>query len=127
MNEKQYHVGPPRRVEPLVGGRIYDSSEDGSESVWGQVTEWNPPSQLGFAWMITASWQPDADIEQASRVSVSFNPDGANTRVVLVHTDFWRLADGGQGMADAVGSPDGWGLTLSVCRVAPTLLSTERQ
>ena len=33
-------------VEPRVGGRIYDSCEDGSESAWGQVTEWDPPDRL---------------------------------------------------------------------------------
>ena len=33
-------------VEPRIGGRIYDSCEDGSESVWGQVTEWDPPAGL---------------------------------------------------------------------------------
>ncbi|MDT5230359.1 MAG: hypothetical protein QOI39_859 [Mycobacterium sp.] len=32
--------------------------------------------------------------------------------MVLVHSEFWRLGDGGQGMADAVGSPDGWALGL---------------
>ena len=99
-------------VEPRVGGRIYDSCEDGSESVWGQVTDWDPPSHLGFAWMLTAAWQLETDPEKASRVSVSFAADGDNTRVVLVHNDFWRLGEGGRGMADAVGSPDGWGLGL---------------
>ncbi len=64
-------------VEPRIGGRIYDSCEDGSESAWGQVTEWDPPA--GFT---------------------------------LVHKDFWRLAEGGQGMADAVGGAEGWGSGL---------------
>lgn len=38
---------------------------------------------------------------------------GDRIRVVLVHNDFWRLGDGGEGMADAVGSPDGWGMGLN--------------
>jgi hypothetical protein len=95
-------------VEPWVGGRAYDSCEDGSESVWGQVTEWDPPTRFGFAWMITADWQLETDVEKASRVSVSFTADGDRTRVVVVHNDFWRMPDGGQGMAEAVGAPDGW-------------------
>lgn len=99
-------------VEPRVGGRIFDSCEDGSESVWGQVTEWDPPRGFTFAWMITGSWQLETDVEKASRVSVTFTADGDRTRVAVVHKDFWRLPEGGQGMADAVGSADGWGSGL---------------
>jgi hypothetical protein len=62
--------------------------------------------------MITNTWQLETDVEKASRVSVSFIPEGDRTRVVLVHTDFWRLSDGGAGMAEAVGAPDGWGSGL---------------
>jgi len=99
-------------VEPRVGGRVYDSCEDGSDSAWGQVTEWDPPTRFGFAWMITNTWQLETDVEKASRVAVSFIPEGDRTRVVLVHNDFWRLSDGGAGMAEAVGAPDGWGAGL---------------
>lgn len=99
-------------VEPRIGGRIYDSCEDGSESVWGQVTEWDPPAGLAFAWMVTGTWQLETDVEKASRVSVAFTADGDRTRVVVVHKDFWRMAEGGQGMAGAVGSVDGWGSGL---------------
>lgn len=100
-------------VEPRAGGRMFDSCEDGSESVWGQVTEWDPPRRLCFAWMITAAWQLETDVDKASRVSVTFEADGENTRVTLVHNEFWRLGDGGQGMADAVGAAEGWGAGLS--------------
>jgi uncharacterized protein YndB with AHSA1/START domain len=99
-------------VEPRVGGRIYDSCEDGSESAWGHVTEWNPPSGFTFAWMITGAWQLETDVEKASRVSVTFTAEGDRTRVALVHKDFWRMSEGGQAMADAVGSADGWGSGL---------------
>jgi hypothetical protein len=30
-----------------------------------------------------------------------------------VHNEFWRMAEGGEGMADAVGSADGWGSGLT--------------
>ena len=99
-------------VEPRIGGRIYDSCEDGSESAWGQVTEWNPPAGFTFAWMISGTWQLETDVEKASRVSVAFIADGDRTRVIVVHKDFWRLAEGGQGMADAVGGAEGWGFGL---------------
>ena len=68
-------------VEPRVGGRIYDSCEDGSDSVWGQVTEWDPPAGFTFAWMITGTWQLETDVEKASRVSVTFAAEGDRTRV----------------------------------------------
>jgi len=100
-------------IEPRVGGRLYDRCENGSESVWGEVTEWRPPDRFAFAWMLTGTWQLETDVEKASRVSVSFIADGDNTRVILVHNDFWRLGEGGQGMADAVGAPDGWQLVLN--------------
>lgn len=99
-------------VEPRVGGRLYDTCEDGSESVWGRVTEWNPPDGFTFAWMITGAWQLETDVDKASRVSVSFTAEGDRTRVAVVHNDFWRMSEGGQGMADAVGSADGWGSGL---------------
>jgi hypothetical protein len=63
--------------------------------------------------MLTGTWQLETDVEKASRVSVSFIANGDNTRVVLVHNDFWRLGEGGQAMADAVGAPDGWQLGLN--------------
>jgi hypothetical protein len=99
-------------VEPRVGGRIYDSCEDGSESAWGQVTEWDPPAGFTFAWMITGTWQLETDVEKASRVSVTFVAEGDRTRVALVHKDFWRMPDGGHGMAEAVGAAEGWGSGL---------------
>jgi len=100
-------------VEPGVGGRLFDTCEDGSESVWGEVTAWDPPAGFSFAWMITGTWQVETDVEKASRVTVSFAAEGERTRVTLVHNEFWRLAEGGQGMADAVGAAGGWGSALS--------------
>jgi uncharacterized protein YndB with AHSA1/START domain len=99
-------------LEPRVGGRLYDSCEDGSESVWGRVTEWDPPTGFTFAWMITGTWQLESDVDKASRVSVTFTADGDKTRVAVTHKDFWRMSQGGQGMADAVGAVDGWGSGL---------------
>jgi uncharacterized protein YndB with AHSA1/START domain len=100
-------------VEPRAGGRLYDTCEDGSESVWGEVTEWDPPAGFTFAWMISGTWQLEYDIEKASRVTVTFTAQGDRTRVAVVHSDFWRMSEGGKGMADAVGAADGWGSGLT--------------
>ena len=99
-------------LERRVGGRMYDSCEDGCESVWGGVTEWDPPAGFTFAWMISGTWQLEKDVEKASRVTVTFTTEGDRTRVIVVHKDFWRLGEGGQGMAGAVGAADGWGFGL---------------
>jgi uncharacterized protein YndB with AHSA1/START domain len=100
-------------VEPQIRGRLYDTCEDGSQSVWGQVTEWDPPAGFTFAWMINGTWQLETDVEKASRVTVTFAAEGDRTRVTVVHRDFWRMSEGGQGMADAVGAADGWGSGLT--------------
>jgi uncharacterized protein YndB with AHSA1/START domain len=100
-------------VEPRVGGRMFDTCEDGSESAWGQVTEWDPPAGFGFAWMISGTWQLETDVEKASRVTVTFTAEGDKTRVSVVHKEFWRLGEGGHGMAGAVGAADGWGSGLT--------------
>lgn len=100
-------------VEPEVGGRLYDTCEDGSESVWGRVVEWDPPACFTFAWMITGTWQLETDVEKASRVTVTFTAEGDRTRVAVVHKDFWRMGEGGPGMAEAVGAAEGWGSGLA--------------
>lgn len=68
--------------------------------------------RLTFAWMISGTWQLETDVEKASRVAVSFTAEGDRTRVSVVHNDFWRLGEGGQGMAGSVGAADGWGSGL---------------
>jgi hypothetical protein len=68
--------------------------------------------------MNTSTWQLETDAQKASRLTVSFTADGDRKRVVLVHTDFWRLPDGGQGMADAVAAaPEGCDLGLQGFRI----------
>jgi len=101
-------------VEPRVGGRMFDTCEDGSESAWGQVTEWDPPAGFTFAWMISGNWQLETDVEKASRVTVTFTAEGDKTRVSVVHKEFWRLGEDRNGMAGAVGAPDGWGSGLTM-------------
>ena len=62
--------------------------------------------------MISGTWQLETDVDKASRVSVTFTAEGDGRESSVVHKDFWRLAEGGQGMADAVGAADGWGSGL---------------
>ncbi len=99
-------------IEPRVGGRCYDRCTDGSECDWGSVLTWEPPTRLVIAWQIDSAWTYEPDLEHSSRVTVTFAPDGDGTRVVLVHDEFERLRDGGEGMRAGVES--GWGTSLGI-------------
>jgi uncharacterized protein YndB with AHSA1/START domain len=59
----------------------------GQESVWGEVTTWEPPSSLGF------TWHPGYGIEHATDVLVTFTPSDDKTLVTLVHTGWERMTD----------------------------------
>ncbi|MDA8019918.1 MAG: SRPBCC domain-containing protein [Thermoanaerobaculia bacterium] len=67
------------RLEPRVGGRLYEVCCDGSEHRWGLVTHWDPPS--GF----DCTWHPGREADQATRVSLRFESADAGTRVRLEH------------------------------------------
>jgi uncharacterized protein YndB with AHSA1/START domain len=62
---------------------------------------------------VSGTWQLETDVEKASRVAVTFTAEGDKTRVSVVHKEFWRLGEGGDDMAGAVGAADGWGSGLT--------------
>jgi uncharacterized protein YndB with AHSA1/START domain len=101
------------RLEPHVGGRITDVTDDGQECVWGRVTAWEPPGLFAFAWLIGPDWgvpHPDAP---ASQVTVTFTPlDERRTRVDLVHSGLDAHGDGWEGLLQGVGGEGGWGRIL---------------
>jgi uncharacterized protein YndB with AHSA1/START domain len=37
-------------IEARVGGRIYETAEDGSTHDWGRVLSWSPPSGFSMTW-----------------------------------------------------------------------------
>jgi uncharacterized protein YndB with AHSA1/START domain len=73
------------RLEPFVGGRLYEIGADGQETLWARVLEWNPPHALAL------SWQARVSEEEAQRIDISFRavPDGAEVR--LVHAGWEKL------------------------------------
>ncbi len=92
--------------EGFVGGRLFETLEDGSESVWGIVTEWRPPRRVTF------SWHPGRDPETAQEVQVSFAPDGDETTVVRLEHRDWHVF--GDQAAEMRGNYDGgWDLVLA--------------
>jgi uncharacterized protein YndB with AHSA1/START domain len=84
-------------------GRIVERSGD-RESVWGEVTEWEPPRALAF------TWHPGHPIEQSTDVAITFEPDADQTLITLVHTGWERHTD----PESARGEYDeGWPLVLA--------------
>jgi hypothetical protein len=72
-------------MEPGVGGRVLERSPSGVERAWGEVTAWNPPSRLEFA------WNPDGPKDDRQVVSVEFQEEANGTRVTLTHHG-WQFA-----------------------------------
>jgi hypothetical protein len=93
-------------MEPHLGGRWLEIAEDGTETVVGTITVWEPPRRLTLIWQVNARWQPDAAMR--SEVDVRFAPDGPDATVVeLVHYKFETMgAEAGASMRRDVAG--GW-------------------
>jgi uncharacterized protein YndB with AHSA1/START domain len=99
--------------EPHEGGYIYDRATDGTECRWARVLAYEPPHRVVFSWNISPQWELVSDPDKVSEVEVRFIPDGPDrTRVELEHSKLERHGEGWEGMSEAVGSPNGWGLGL---------------
>jgi uncharacterized protein YndB with AHSA1/START domain len=74
-------------LEPRLGGRWLEISEDGTETSVASIILWEPPHRLVLLWQVNADWKPD--LSMRSEVDVHFRADGANaTYVELVHHKF---------------------------------------
>jgi hypothetical protein len=74
-----------------VGGRIYERTPDGAEHDWGEVTVWEPPTQLTYLWHIGRS------PAEATEVEIHFvAQDAATTRIDIEHRGWERLSDSGE-------------------------------
>ena len=100
---------PPMKaavMEPRLGGRWYELSEDGSQADVGKVLVWDPPQRFVISWDINSDWKPDTVV--SSEVEVRFMAEGPHaTLVELEHRNFERLgAEGGAKMRKDVDG--GW-------------------
>jgi uncharacterized protein YndB with AHSA1/START domain len=114
----EYHIGQADMdkpvLEPREGGRWYERGVDGSETEWGRVLTWEPPSRLVVTWQINGQWQYDPNPEHASHIEVRFTPDGPEqTRVDLEHRHLERLVDG-QALHDGIQGGGGWTAMLEM-------------
>lgn len=73
-------------LEPHVGGRIYERTQDGTEIDWGEVTVWQPPDRLAYLWHIRR------DRSDATDVELTFTDAGDGTTFLqIVHRGWERL------------------------------------
>lgn len=93
-------------MEPRLGGRWYELSEDGSEVDVGKILVWEPPHRFVMSWDLNSAWKPDSAV--GSEVEVRFVADGPDATVVeLEHRNFERLGpEGGESMRKDVDG--GW-------------------
>lgn len=89
------------RLEPYVGGRLYEVGVDGQETLWGRVLDWSPPHALALSWQIRCS------DEEAQRIDISFRAVSDGTEVKLVHSGWEKLKVDGSAMRDKYNG--GWG------------------
>jgi len=99
--------------EPRAGGHLYDRHEDGTETRWSRVLEFEPPRRFVISWDLGPQWQVEADHDHCSEVEVTFTAiDEDHTRVDLEHRYLDRHGDGWEAVRGGVDSPGGWPLYL---------------
>lgn len=88
-------------IEPRVGGRVYETLNDGRELDWGQVTVYEPGDVFAM------EWRMGRPPEEATQVTVRFEIlDEESCRVILTHENWERLGEEGAKLRD--GYNGGW-------------------
>jgi DNA-binding transcriptional ArsR family regulator len=71
------------RVDPQVGGRVYEVTREGQEHEWGRVAGWEPGRRVAF------DWHPGIPVAQSTHVEITFRQTAEGTELTLVH-DGWE-------------------------------------
>ena len=116
---RSHHIGNSDRftaiVEPRVGGRWFERSEDGSECDWGRVLIWEEPKRIVLSWDLNAEFRYDPALN--TEVEVRFIAETPRrTRVELEHRGLERYGDKAAAMRDIYDAPDAWAGTLASMR-----------
>jgi hypothetical protein len=100
-NTKAGEVTTGVTVEPRVGGRIYETLNDGRELEWGEVARYEPGAHFAM------NWTMGRPAEQSTLVSVRFEPlSDASCRVTLTHENWERM--GGEAAKMRGNYDNGW-------------------
>ena len=92
-------------IEPRIGGRVFETTDDGRTSDWGIVSAYRPGERLAM------SWHPGEEPAMATRVDIRFEPSPeGGTTVDLVHTG-WEVR-GAEGPSIAADYSPGWKFVL---------------
>jgi uncharacterized protein YndB with AHSA1/START domain len=98
-------------VEPRAGGRWYERGEDGSETEWGKVLQWEPPARVVLAWQLDGNWKYNPAC--ITEVEINFTAQGAQgTRVDFEHRHLERLGANASAVRELLNS--GWGGILDL-------------
>jgi len=112
---KTHSVGSaPQRaalIEPRAGGRWYEVGDDGSETPWGEVMVWEPPTRLVLVWSVDADWKCDPSLH--TEVEVRFTPEGDGVRVDLEHRNLEAFGERAEEVRAKIDNPNGWGGLLT--------------
>jgi uncharacterized protein YndB with AHSA1/START domain len=108
-----HHIGAERPVttvmEPRADGRCFERAADGTESDWGRVRVWEPPSRLVVAWHLSPEWTYDPDSATETEFEVRFAAEGpGRTRVDLEHRGFERYGERAEDVLAPYASEGGW-------------------
>jgi hypothetical protein len=100
-------------IEPRMGGRWYETGEDGSEQSWGRVLGWERPDRVLLAWQLNAEWTYDPEFE--TRIEVRFTPDGDHIIVDFEHRDLERFGENAEAVRGDfdTGMDGGWSQLLA--------------
>ena len=94
-------------IEPRVGGRVYETSNQGEAGDWGWVTVWEPPHRFAMR------WHPGTDPAAATEVELRFVAVDEGTRVELEHRDWTRAGE--QAAEARRGYDQGWVRVFEQC------------
>ncbi len=103
--------------EQRLGGRVYETWDDGSTVDWGTVRAWEPPHRFVMSWLVTGT---------ATEVELTFTALGAARTLVAVEHRGWEALSDAELSADcalpggyAAGSfAEGWTRILAALTAA---------
>jgi hypothetical protein len=88
-------------IEPRVGGRVFETLEDGRELEWGAVSAYEPGAYFAI------NWTMGRPSPQTTDVSVRFEAIDAQTcRVTLTHENWERMGEEAEKLRNAYNG--GW-------------------